>query len=157
MRQAKAVLVERMASVDSTSSPGRTMGESGRELYALFCGVCHGHDGRGIQAVGSPLVGSDWVLANGPNRLIRIVLGGLHGPIRVRVREFNGKAPPLRDVMSDEQIAAVLTYTRNNNGWGHALAPVSAREVRAIRAATESRVTPWTATELLTVPLNDYE
>ena len=57
--------------------------------------------------------------------------------------------PPWGGVLKDPEIAAVLTYVRST--WGNKGAPITATKVAAIRAATSSRTTPWTAAELANV------
>ena len=126
----------------------------GRAVYGMACTPCHQATGLGSAAVGAPpLVGSEWVLAEGPNRLIRIVLNGLAGPITVMGQQYGaGVMTPWRDVLSDEDIAAVIVYVRQNKEWKHNAPPVTPAEVKAIRDATKDRPTNWTAPELLAVP-----
>jgi hypothetical protein len=54
--------------------------------------------------------------------------------------------PPLASALSDEQIAAVLTYIRRE--WGHTAPAVAAEDVREIRGLTKTRRRPWTDQEL---------
>jgi len=54
--------------------------------------------------------------------------------------------PPVGQVFSDDQIAAVLTYIRRE--WGQTGTPVDAATVKAVRAATADRTRPWTNDEL---------
>ena len=49
-------------------------------------------------------------------------------------------------VLTDEQIAAVLTYVRRE--WGQAGSPVDAASVKETRTATAGRLKPWTDAEL---------
>ncbi len=54
--------------------------EAGREPFLQLCAQCHQPHGGGNPSVTPPLAGSDWV--NGPpERLVRVVLHGLYGPI----------------------------------------------------------------------------
>jgi len=122
-----------------------TAAEDGAQVYNSLCVACHGPDGKGLNGL-PPLVGSDW--PKGPAaRSIKIVLNGLEGPIDVAGKSYNIAMPPQGAVLSDEKIAAALTYVRKTfaNGAG----AVTADEVKAVRAATAQRVTPWTAAELL--------
>jgi hypothetical protein len=48
--------------------------------------------------------------------------------------------------MSDEEIAAVLTYVRR--AWGQTASPVDSASVQQIRAATAGRTRAWTPAEL---------
>ena len=126
----------------------------GKRLFNDTCAKCHQPDGQGLPGQYPPLVKSEWVLAPGPARMIRIVLDGLQGPIKVKGVEFNNVMTPWRDALTDQQIAAVLTFVRGQKEWGHAAPPVTPEEVGVIRAKTKDRALlgPWTAAELLAIP-----
>jgi mono/diheme cytochrome c family protein len=98
-----------------------------------------------------PLAGSEWVTGS-VDRPIAIVLHGLQGPITVAGTEWNGvmMANGVGGPMSDDDIAAVLTYVRSS--WGNAASAVTAADVARVRAATASRTTAWTAAELQALP-----
>jgi mono/diheme cytochrome c family protein len=127
----------------------------GRKVYTVYCLVCHQPNGRGVPGDKPPLAESDWVLVGGPNRLIRIVLNGLQGPITVKGQDFNNVMLPWRDQLSDQDIAAVLTFVRGNKEWGNTAPPVSAAQVKPIREATKDRASSWTPPELLALPEQD--
>ena len=90
---------------------------------------------------------SEWV-SSSPDRLVRIVLNGLRGPIHVKKQVFELDMPSL-GVLEDEQIADVLTYVRNE--WGHAFAPVDTNTVKRVREATAQREDAWTEPDLLKI------
>jgi mono/diheme cytochrome c family protein len=51
--------------------------------------------------------------------------------------------PPWRDSITDEQVAAVLTYVRQS--WGNKAPAVPVEDVKAIRNQTRDRANqPWT-------------
>lgn len=127
----------------------------GRQVYNTYCSACHQPNGRGVPNQFPPLAGSDWVLTEGPNRIIRIVLHGLQGPITVNGVGYNNVMLPWRDQLSDEDIAAVVTFVRGNKDWGNDAGPATAAQVKAIRQATAGRDTAWTAQELLAIPVKD--
>ena len=86
--------------------------EDGAQVYNTLCVACHGPDGKGLNGL-PPLVGSDW--PKGPaERTIKIVLQGMTGPVEVAGKSYNIDMPPQGAVLSDEKIAAVLTYVRKN-------------------------------------------
>ena len=94
--------------------------------------------------------------AAGADRIIRIVLDGLTGPVLVNANgdmvNNNGTMPPWRDTYNDEEIAAVLSYVRSQ--WGNKGAEVMSEQVAKIRAATAShKGSSWTADQLLEIPL----
>jgi mono/diheme cytochrome c family protein len=140
--------------------PPRTDGpdlERGRRVYNMACSACHQTTGLGSTANNAPpLVGSEWVLAPGPNRIIRIVLHGLSGPIEVAGKQYGaGVMTPFKDSLSNDDIAAVINYIRLNPEWKHAASPVTTEQVARIREATKDRVANWTAAELLKIAETD--
>ena len=119
------------------------------------CAACHQPDGKGSAALNAPpLAGSDWVQAEGPNRIIRIVLNGLAGPIKVSGADFGaGAMPEFKPIFDDQQIAAVLTYVRQE--WGNKAGPVKPEQVKAIRAKEADKSGTWNAADLLQIPDKD--
>lgn len=124
----------------------------GKSVYALVCATCHQPTGLGLAPVFPPLAGSEWV-AGSEDRMIRIVLHGLVGPVKVKGVEFNGAMPPAGPGsgfnLSAEKLAAVLTYVRHE--YGNGASAVTAAKVAEVRAATGNHA-PWTAAELEKVP-----
>jgi mono/diheme cytochrome c family protein len=129
----------------------------GRRVFEMACAVCHMTTGLGNPGVHAPpLVGSEWVQAPGPNRVIRIVLNGLSGPIEVAGKQYGaGVMTPFRDSLSNDDIAAAITYVRMNPEWKHNASPVTPEQVAKIRELTKDRGVNWTAAELLKVPATD--
>jgi mono/diheme cytochrome c family protein len=119
--------------------------EDGAQVYNTLCVACHGPDGKGLNGL-PPLVGSEW--PRGPaERSIKIVLNGMTGPVEVSGTTYNIDMPPQGAVLSDEKIAAALTYVREKFGAG--AGAVTPAQVAVVRAQTARRTTPWTAAELL--------
>jgi mono/diheme cytochrome c family protein/glucose/arabinose dehydrogenase len=112
--------------------------DAGREVYRNICQACHQPDGRGQERLAPSLVGSALALA-APSIPARILLNGKEGPI--------GLMPPVGSVLSDDQIAAVLTYIRRE--WGQTATPVEPAQVKTVRGETASRTRPWTHDELM--------
>jgi mono/diheme cytochrome c family protein len=100
-----------------------------------------------------PLAGSEWVLAEGPNRIIRIVLNGLQGPLEVKGDQYGANVMTPFNILTDEQIAAALTFVRHS--WGNNAGPVSPEKVKAIREATKDRDGSWSPDELKKIPEKD--
>jgi glucose/arabinose dehydrogenase/mono/diheme cytochrome c family protein len=122
--------------------------EAGRTMYEATCLACHQQHGLGQPGLAPPLVDAEWV-SGSEQRLIRIVLHGLRGPIKVKGESFEMDMPAL-GVLDDEQIAAALTYIRRE--WGHAYDPVSPAAVKKVREATAEREDAWTMADLLKIP-----
>ena len=54
--------------------------------------------------------------------------------------------PPVGAVLTDEEIASVLTYVRRE--WGQSGTPIDPETVTTVRALTAGRTRPWTDEEL---------
>lgn len=118
---------------------------AGKELFTQLCAVCHQPSGMGQEGLAPPLLDSEWALGT-PNRTVRIVLHGLTGPIKVGKKTFEGEMPGLQ-VLTDDQIASILTYVRRE--WGHEADPVEPAFVAKVRKETAGRgEKQWTAEEL---------
>jgi mono/diheme cytochrome c family protein len=109
---------------------GRDVLEAGAKLYDKYCVTCHQRDGKGDGVRFPSLVSTGWVSGN-KSRLISLILNGLQGEIDVEGKKFNGVMPP-HAFLSDEQIAQLLTFLRQN--FGNHANPVEAVEVAAVRA-----------------------
>ena len=120
----------------------------GKKVFATICLVCHQVNGEGIEEKYPPLAGSE-LATDDDGKIIRIILHGLTGPVEVQGTTFEGLMPPWGPTLKDAEIAAVATYVRG--AWGNKGAPVTVARVTAIRAATKTRKTPWTAAELARV------
>lgn len=135
--------------------PVREQIAKGKALYA-YCAGCHQESGMGTASPPvPPLAGSEWVQEANPNRLIRIPIHGLTGPITVKGQEWNANMAALGTTISDQDLAAILSYVRQ--AWGNVAPPVTPEQVAAVRKETASRApdgsAPWTADELLKVPV----
>ncbi|MES2874098.1 MAG: PVC-type heme-binding CxxCH protein [Bacteroidota bacterium] len=124
---------------------------SGKALYARegACITCHQADGKGLPASGfPPLAGTNWVLGN-EDRLIKVVLNGLYGPMEVLGTRYPGQVPmtPFGNMLKDEEIAAVLTYVRNS--FGNKASAITPDKVKAVRAATKDKTGFYSPDELL--------
>ncbi|HSU55673.1 MAG TPA: cytochrome c [Candidatus Dormibacteraeota bacterium] len=115
------------------------------------CVTCHQADGNGTPGQFPPLASSDWVNEAEPGRLIRIVLNGLTGPITVNGKSFNSTMVPWKDQLSDKDVAAVITYVRQNKAWGNKAGAVKPEQVAKIRAALKDRAQAFTPDELLKI------
>lgn len=113
--------------------------------YGEVCASCHQASGLGIENVFPPLAGSEW-LTGSATVPIAIVLHGLQGEISVKGKTYNGAMMAWGGVLNDDDLAATLTYARSQ--WGNRAAPVTAAQVKAVRAKLAARTTPFTAAEL---------
>ena len=118
----------------------------GKKLFVdRGCVACHQFTGMGLPGQFPPLARSEWV-QGAPERPIRILLNGLQGPTQIHGQTYNNAMPAFGAALGDNEIAALLTYIRQE--WGNRAAPVDSAEVAAVRAATKARTIPWTSAEL---------
>lgn len=108
------------------------------------CQGCHGVTGGGQPGLIPPLAGSEWV-TGGTERIARVVLHGLSGPVSVKGATYNGIMPP-QGTLSDKEIAYVMTYIRNS--WGNQGSLVTQEMVAKVRAETKDHVGAWTEATL---------
>ncbi|MFC3880312.1 PVC-type heme-binding CxxCH protein [Algoriphagus namhaensis] len=125
----------------------------GKEIYARdgFCSTCHQSDGGGLSASQfPPLRGTPWVTGSA-ERMIKIVLNGLIGPITVGDKTYPGQVPmtPYKGMLDDTEVAAVVTYVRNS--FGNEASAVTPELVKQVRAETANKEGFWTAKELLEI------
>ena len=117
--------------------------DSGKQTYAGLCTACHQPTGKGLEGLAPPLADSEWVNGD-PERIVKVVMHGLRGPIKVKGLSYNYDMPAA-GFLSDEQIAGVLTYIRRE--WDHEASPVPLDLVQKIRAETKGRTDAWTEGE----------
>lgn len=82
----------------------------GEKVFAANCAACHQANGQGLPPAFPPLVGS------------KVVLGPQDGQIDILLNGKSGTAMAAFKHLSDTELAAVITYTRNS--WGNATGEV---------------------------------
>jgi mono/diheme cytochrome c family protein len=104
--------------------------QQGRRIYEEHCADCHGDRGEGSARAYPPLAGNRAVTMDPPANVVRIVLGGGYPPATEgNPRPFG--MPPYATVLSDSQIAAVLTMIRAS--WGNNASPLNTVDVHRYR------------------------
>ncbi|WP_316811690.1 HEAT repeat domain-containing protein [Pedobacter heparinus] len=121
----------------------------GALIFKQLCATCHGTDGKGVIIGGkdmiAPPLASSADVTGDPEKMIKVLLHGLSGPV-------NGKTYP--DIMpalegnDDEYIASALSYIRND--LGNKAPVVNPSDVKKVRKETNGRSIPWTVKELET-------
>jgi nitrite reductase (NO-forming) len=104
--------------------------EKGKQVYMGLCFACHQPDGKGLPGAFPALASSDYMLAD-RERAIRIILKGMTGPVTVNGKTINSAMPPQEAVLTDQQVADVLTYVFNS--WGNQGEAFSSDQVKTIR------------------------
>lgn len=117
----------------------------GNLIYGTICTPCHQAEGTGVEGSYPPLAGSEWAGAEDPGVPVRIVLNGLQGPITVKGKSYSNQMPALGPQLSDEEIAAVLTFVRSS--FGNRRSAVDAGLVKKLRAEIAGQGV-WTADKL---------
>ena len=103
----------------------------GEAIFVDTCAACHVRSGEGIPRVFPKLAGATIATQDDPASLIHVIVTGG----QAAATATHPTAPTMPSFgfrLSDEQIAAVVTYVRNS--WGNAASPVTADAVKAIRA-----------------------
>lgn len=83
-----------------------------------------------MEGIFPPLAQSDFLMKD-VEGAIRVLIEGRQGPMTVNGKKYDGVMPNLS--LSNEDIAAVLSYVRNN--FGNAGSAVSPDDVQRVRAA----------------------
>ncbi|MFO1194289.1 MAG: cytochrome c [Rhodoferax sp.] len=111
-------------------APGRVLA-LGEQLYGTHCADCHGAQGQGVAGAYPPLAGNRAVRMVPAANLVQVVLRGGYAPATVgNPRPFG--MPPFQMLLSDEEVAAVVSYIRQ--AWGNQASGVSALDVTRHRA-----------------------
>ena len=123
----------------------------GAEIYhrEAHCGTCHQNDGKGLPDAGfPPLAGTQWAVGD-PERLIKLTLKGLMGPIEVQGKTYPGHVPmtPFESLLNDDDVASVLTFVRNS--FGNKASAIQPEEVGKIRAAVKDAPPMYNPSKLL--------
>lgn len=137
------------ASASAPPRPELSLFDRGAKVFRAQCAQCHQANGQGVPGAFPSLVDSGWVTGS-EERLARILVNGLNGPIVVNGLKYNGNMPafgPNGLNLKAKDIAGVLTYIRQE--WGNQAPEVSVEAMEAYAQTYGARGTPWTAEELL--------
>lgn len=102
----------------------------GGRVYRTLCLACHLPDGKGMAGLTPPLAESDFLFAD-RTRAVRLVLKGQTGAITVNGVTYQGLMPGLESVLTDTQVADVLTYVFNS--WGNTGDAFDAAHIATLR------------------------
>ena len=108
--------------------------KAGANAYDISCAACHGRDGKG-SALFPPLAGNANVRQVRADTVVRTVLAGGKAVSTQKAPTGPGM-PSFGWRLSDEQVANILTYVRNN--WGNQAPAISPETVGRIRASLHS-------------------
>jgi len=88
------------------ATPSVTQNQQGETIYMTICAACHQVTGEGLPPTYPALKGSKIVGGDIPHHLNRVIFGKPGTAMQA-----------FKDQLSDEEIAAVVTYERHQ--WGH--------------------------------------
>lgn len=141
--------------------PTRTLNASELKVYALgkevfhrdaHCATCHQPSGSGTPGIYPPLnvPGNPWLADD--ERMIKIVLKGLWGPLEIsgqRLAPTNGVPPMVgfAGMLTDEEAAAVISYVRQS--FGNNLPMVQPAQVARVRGQTRDRADFYMVEEIM--------
>ena len=100
----------------------------GLKVYNEYCKTCHQATGQGLGTVYPPLAKSDYLAKTPMPQIIKEVVNGKSGKLKVNGKEYNGVMAPLPKKYTDEDIAGVLTYVYNS--WGNKGPVVTVADVK---------------------------
>lgn len=123
--------------------------EAGKAVYMQLCVACHQPTGAGLPPVFPTLINTEYV-SGSPERFAAMILKGVVGPITVNGMMFNNVMPPQEAMLTDDKIAAAITYVRGS--FGNSSPAVSPDVVKAARAKFADRKTSWTEADLKAWP-----
>lgn len=94
----------------------------GKQKYELVCAPCHQTNGKGLPPMYPALKGSSVAVGKPISRHIAMILNGIPG----------SAMQPYKDQLSDEEIAAIVTYERNawENNTNDLVQPADVAKVR---------------------------
>jgi mono/diheme cytochrome c family protein len=104
----------------------------GQTVYQTHCASCHAADGRGMPPEYPPLASNPSIQMESAVNPVRMVLNGGFPPGTAGNPMPYGM-PPFAQTLSDDEVAAVVTYIRA--AWGNRGSPVSSRQANALRTA----------------------
>lgn len=136
-RMAIATYLKSLPPFDSAPPPAPSAAQmvAGRDVFVQNCLVCHAPPGQPDQPGAGPLpdypklAGDTLILGRDPTTVMRIILGGAQSALTPN--ESVTYSMPAFAALSDQQIADVATYIRND--WGNRASPVTARAVASLR------------------------
>jgi mono/diheme cytochrome c family protein len=114
------------------AAEGSLLVRLGKTVYDTHCASCHGAQGRGMTPEFPRLASNQSIQMESAVNPIRMVLNGGYPPATAGNPMPYGM-PPFAQTLSDDEVAAVVTYIRS--AWGNHGTAISARQANELRAA----------------------
>jgi len=123
-------------SFEQTSAPNNSI-QDGKKVYDTYCISCHMENGMGVEGAFPSLVKTGNL--SDKNRLVKIILQGMRGPLKVNGISFDGEMAGIE--MTDKEVADVINYIRNS--WGNKAPLVQVAEIPAAKKAVVKGYQPY--------------
>lgn len=130
VRSIASYLADLPAAAAPAPLPKATATAQAQDDYKMYCGTCHGRDGKGRQNVVPALAGNDTVLAPDPSSLINVMLHGGHTAITQTHIGYD--MPGYAWVFDDQRLAELANTLRAS--WGNQAGVVTAQQVAVQRS-----------------------
>ena len=101
----------------------------GAQIFSQNCASCHQATGKGLPGVFPALAGNTDVTAADAKGIDHTLLYGLQGK-KIGGVAYGGQMPAWKGQLSNDDIAAVITYIRSS--WGNKAGPVKASDLATI-------------------------
>jgi mono/diheme cytochrome c family protein len=106
-------------------------GTKGQTVYQQACATCHMADGSGVPSLQPAIDGGNRVVVGDPSMLIAVILKGAQNALPADRERYSNQMPTF-ETLTDDEIAAVLTYIRSS--FGNKASPITPKQVAAVRA-----------------------
>lgn len=149
-----------VADADKSYGPTGKLSPKKMEIYALgrevfrrdgHCATCHQPNGLGLPNAYPPLEEGPWLTGN-DERLIKFVLKGLWGTIKVNDKTFDPSTgvPPMpgfESLLTNKEVAAVLNYVRNS--FGNSAPFITPEDIAEVREKIADRQNFYLVEEIM--------
>ena len=131
------VLIVAIGSQSFKQTSPQTSIKNGQAVYETYCISCHMEDGNGLPSAFPSLVKTGNLTDK--NRLVKIVLQGMRGPIMVKGEKYDAEMASI--AISDQEVADVINYIRNT--WGNKAPLMNVTEVALAKKAVFKGYQPY--------------
>ncbi len=111
--------------------------QNGKNVYETYCMSCHMENGEGIPGA-FPAIAKAGNL-NDKNRLVKVILQGVRGPLTVKGVKYDGEMAGIG--ISDKETADVINYIRNS--WGNKAPMITVADVASAKKAVVKGYKPY--------------
>ena len=131
------VLIVAIGSQSFNQTAPQTSIKNGQAVYETYCISCHMEDGNVVPSAFPSLVKTGNLTDK--NRLVKIVLQGMRGPIMVKGEKYDAEMANI--AISDQEVADVINYIRNT--WGNKAPLMNVNEVTLAKKAVVKGYQPY--------------